>query len=106
VTEPDRRSLPELVAELLELVARFFREQAQETVQNNIIKPLKLAGSYVGAGCLASALMAIAVVFLAIGLFQALAAAVHSSWAAWLIVGGAYLVAAVVIVLARMKFKP
>jgi hypothetical protein len=104
--QPERKSIPELVAETLELVARFVREQARETVEKNIIGPLRLAGSWVGAGCVASALAAIGVIFLAVGLFQALAAALGSAWAAWLIVGGAYLLAAVAIILVRLKFKP
>lgn len=101
----DEKSLPELIAETLELTARYVREQAGETVQKSIVKPLQTVGGYVGLGIVAAFLAGMGLIALAIGGFQALAALVGSAWGAWLIVAATYLIAAVVIVAVRVRFK-
>lgn len=102
---PGRKSLPQLVAETLELLARYVREQAGETLQKSIVRPLQVVAGYVGLAIVAAFLAGMGVVALAIGAFQALAALVGSSWAAWLIVAAAYLILAAVIVAVRVRFK-
>jgi hypothetical protein len=102
---PAAKPLPEVIAETLELVARYVREQADDVVQRSVVQPLQKLGGYLGLGIVAAFMAGTGLVFMAIGLFQGLAALVGSSWAAWLIVASAYLLIAVVMVAVRIKFR-
>jgi hypothetical protein len=99
------KPLPEVIAETLELMARYVREQADDVVQRSVVKPLQKLGGYLGLGIVAAFMAGTGLVFMAIGLFQGLAALVGSTWAAWLIVASVYLLVAVVMVAVRIKFR-
>jgi len=103
--ETPQKPLPEAIAETLELVARYVREQADDVVRKSVVKPLQTLGGYVGLGILAAFMAGVGSVFFAIGLFQLLAAVVGSSWAAWLIVASGYFIIAVAMVAIRVTFR-
>ena len=99
------KTLPELIAETLELIARYVREQAGETMQKAVVRPLQMVSGYVALGIVAAALAGTGALFIAIGTFMALAALVGSTWAAFLIVGFSDVLLAVILVAVRLKFK-
>lgn len=101
--ETPQKSLPELVAEFFDMLARYVREQASDAVQKSVVQPLQKLGGYLGIGIVGATLVAIGAIFIAIGLFELLAALVGSSWAAFLIVGVACMLIAVAMFVVRFK---
>lgn len=100
--EPEKKSLVELITELVDMVNRFVREQAHATLQKAIVQPLQKLGLNLAFTIVAGAMLAIAVIFLAVGSFLFLAQAVGYPWA-YVIIGVFYVAIAAVLIWLRTR---
>jgi len=99
---PEEKSLIELITELVDMVNRFVREQAHDALQKAIIQPLQKLGLNLAFTIVAAMLVAIAVIFLAVGCFLLLAGAVGYPYA-YLIIATFYLIIAAVLIGLRTR---
>ena len=91
--EENRKSVSELIAELLELTSGYARQEIKNTVEHSIARPLRSAGRWAALALATSTLFALAAIFLAVGAFQLLAIIVGATWIAYLVIGGILLAA-------------
>ncbi len=103
--EENKKSISELIGELLELASGYFRQETRSIVENSIARPLRKAGRWVALALVASTLFALAVIFLTVGAFQLLAELVGATWIAYLIIGGVLLVLGIGTVVAMATGK-
>lgn len=98
----EERSLIELLAELVDMVNRFIREQARDTLDKAIIQPLQKLGLNLAFTIVAGAMTAIAVIFIAVGSFLLLAEAIGYPFA-YLLIALVYVIVASVLVWLRTR---
>lgn len=91
--------------ELVQLVNRFLRQQLQETIDQSVARPIRNAGRSAALAILAAGITVLAIIFLAVGLFQLLASMVGAAWIAYLIVGGTLALVAAVLMLVRGRAR-
>ena len=99
---PEEKSLIELVTELIDMVNRFVREQAHDTLQKAIVLPLQKLGLNLALTIVAAMLTAVALIFVAVGSFLLLANAIGYPWA-YLLIAFVYLAGAAVLVWLRVR---
>lgn len=99
---PEEKSLIELITELVDMVNRFVREQARTTLRTAIIQPLQRLGLNLALTIVAAMLIAIALIFVAVGCFLLLAGAIGYPFA-YLAIAAAYLLVAAVLVGLRAR---
>lgn len=103
---PDKeKSLLELLAELVELVNEFVRQQIGATVDKGIVRPIKTAGLWAALTMLAAVVTALAVIFIVVGLFLLLIRLVGAAWIAFLVVGSLLALGAFLLILIRRRQK-
>ena len=91
------KSLIELVVELIDLFARYVRQQIKLAVDSGIAAPLKKAGFAAAVAILSAVIFGLAAIFITVGLFLLLIRIVGAAWIAFLIVGVVLLLVGAVI---------
>lgn len=94
---PRRPGLIETLADLLRMASDWLRQEAEEAVREKLIAPLQRLGVMLASAQAAGCLMVLALIFIAVGLFMLLGGAIGYP-SAFLLVGGFYVVLAVVAV--------
>ena len=97
-------SVSDLIVELVDLATRYARQEIQSIIDGAVVGPIKKAGFWAGFSAAAGALCALALIFLAVGFFQLLAEVVGATWIAYLIIGGALSLLAIIVLLIRGRF--
>lgn len=92
-----RKSLPEMIKELLDLINTYAREQIRDIVENSATGPLKRAGKAAAMGIVAAFVFGTAAIFLAVALFLLLLEFIKA-WAAVGLVGVILVIAGMFIV--------
>lgn len=100
----EEKSLIELITELVDMVNRFIREQAHDTLQKAIIQPLQKLGLTLAFTIVAAMLIAIALIFVAVGCFLLLAGAIGYPWA-YLLIAFVYLAVAAALMWLRTRTR-
>ena len=95
------KGLVDSILELIDLVAQYARQQAQQVVDESIVKPIQKAGRIAGLFIFAFTAFAIALLFIVVGVFIAFANLVGYSLA--FIIIGVVLVINGAIALSQMK---
>lgn len=94
----ENKSLIELLIELFDLINSYFKQELRASVRSGLIKPAQRLGIWMGLTIVASTLFGLAAIFLAVGSFQLLARLVGAAWIAYFIVGGALLLAGILLI--------
>jgi hypothetical protein len=100
--EPKRETIVDAIADLLQSLSDWLRQEVGATMREKVVLPLQKAGIAVAAASAAGCLAVIGLVFIAVGLFILLGQAIGYA-AAFLLVGGVYLLGAVVFIVVRFK---
>jgi membrane-bound ClpP family serine protease len=95
--EKRRKSILDLILELVELLNKYFKQQLLEVISESVIDPLTTAGRKVGFWILTFTLFAIASIFIAVAVLLILVQIIGSYSIAYLIVGAAFIIAGVLV---------
>jgi membrane-bound ClpP family serine protease len=95
--EKRRKSILDLILELVELLNKYFKQQLLEVISESVIDPLTRAGRKVGFWILTFTLFAIASIFIAVAVFLILVQIIGSYSIAYLIVGVVFIIAGILV---------
>lgn len=99
---PEERTVIDAAADLLQTVVDWLRQEAETLVREKVVAPLQQLGLTLFAASAAASLLVIGVVFIAVGLFMILGAAIGYQYAC-LVVGGVLVLGAVVFTVIKMR---
>ncbi len=99
---PDERTIIDAVADLLQTVVDWLRQEAETIVREKIVAPLQKLGLTLFAASAAASLAVLGIAFIATGLFMLLGQAIGYPYAL-LVIGGVLLVGAVAFTVIKMR---
>jgi len=95
-------SIIDAVADLLQTMVDWLRQEAAAIVREKIVLPLQKLGLTLASGMAAAALLVVGLIFIAVALYLFLAQAVGHPFAL-LIIGGAYVLASAVFLVIKVR---
>ena len=95
-------SIIDAVADLLQTMVDWLRQEAAAVVREKIVLPLQRLGLTLASGMAAAALLVVGLIFIAVALYLLLAEAVGHPFAL-LIIGGAYVLASAVFLVIKVR---
>lgn len=99
---PEERTVLDAVADLLETVVEWLRQEAEALVRDKVVLPLQRLGLTLASGMAAAALLSLGLGFIAVGLLLLLA-----QWLTWpgalLAIGGVLVLGAVVFTVLKAR---
>ncbi len=98
----DERTIIDAVADLLQTVVDWLRDEAEAIVREKVVGPLQKLGLTVAAASAAASLAVLGLAFVAVGLFMLLGTAIGYPYAL-LVIGGVLLVGSVIFTLIKMR---
>jgi hypothetical protein len=101
-TGPDERTIIDAVADLLQTIVDWLRQEAEAIVREKIVAPLQKLGLTIAAASAAASLAVFGIAFVAVGLFMLLGQAIGYPYAL-LVIGGVLLIGSVVFTVIKMR---
>ncbi len=98
----DGRGVIDAVADLLQTIVDWLRQEAEAAIREKIVAPLQKLGITLAAAWAAATLAALGLAFIAVGLFMLLGQAIGYAYAL-LVIGGVLLVGAVVFTVIKVR---
>lgn len=96
------RTVIDAVADLLQTVVDWLRQEAEGIVREKIVPPIQQLGLTIASAQIAASLAILGIAFIAVGLFMLLGNAIGYPYAL-LVVGGVLVIAAVVFTAIKMR---
>jgi len=87
----NKNNISNQLFELLELAVRYGNQQVRALVEKNVTAPIKSAGIILARTIITAVILAMATIFITVGLFLLLVKLVGSTWLAFLLVGAVLL---------------
>ena len=98
----ERHSVIDAVADLLQFIVDWLRQEAEAAVREKVVLPLQKLGLTLASGCAAAMLLALGIGFIAVGVFILL-----GQWitypGALLLIGGVLILGAVIFTVIKMR---
>jgi hypothetical protein len=99
---PEGRTVIDAVADLLQTIVDWLRQEAEAVVREKVVAPLQKLGLTLAAASAAASLAVLALGFIAVGLFMLLGDWIGYPYAL-LVIGGVLLVGSVVFTVIKMR---
>jgi hypothetical protein len=101
-TGAEGRTVIDAVADLLQTVVDWLRQEAESLMREKIVAPLQKLGLTIAAASAAASLAVLAIGFISVGLFMLLGEAIGYPYAL-LVIGGTLLVGSIVFTAIKMR---
>lgn len=92
--QEQKEGLGHQVVDFVDLTNAYLRQEIKKTVEGSILTPFARFGRWFALVILAAGLLVLALVFIAIGIFQLLATVVEATWIIYLMIGAIFLAGA------------
>ena len=80
---PERKTLIDLVADLLQMASDWFRQEVKETMRTKVVLPLQRLGLTLAAAQAAGCLMVVGLIFIEVGAVIMIGVWLHSAGLSW-----------------------
>lgn len=101
-SEPQERTVIDAIADLLQTIVDWLRQEAEGVVREKIVPPLQQLGLTISAASAAAGLAFLGIGFISVGLFMLLGEAIGYPYAL-LVIGGVLVIGAVVFTAIKMR---
>jgi len=101
-SEPHERTVIDAIADLLQTIVDWLRQEAEGVVREKIVPPLQQLGLTISAASAAAGLAFLGIGFISVGLFMLLGEAIGYPYAL-LVIGGVLVIGAVVFTAIKMR---
>ena len=111
-TGPERKTVIDLIADLLQMASDWFRQEVKETMRTKVVLPLQRLGLTLAAAQAAGCLMVVGLLFIEVGAVIMLGVWLHSAGLSWpaaygttfLIIGTVAAIGAAVFIAIKMRW--